>query len=154
MRWSQFRLSWPRKPNDPLLLYLQADVLTQKGVDTGTPEFQFSDAFGKEGYHSAANACAARGVMAKLYMQTGQYPEAIEQCRKALEIDPKDQTALYRLIQAFAKDRAEQGPAGIIETSAQLREQASKKKRNAIATSYLKRKLRQSSRQNPEFGIL
>src|SRR5208337_3821275 len=31
-----------RKPDDPLLLYLQADVLSQKGVDPGTPEFQLA----------------------------------------------------------------------------------------------------------------
>ena len=31
-----------RKPNDPLLLYLQADVLSQKGADPGTPEFQLA----------------------------------------------------------------------------------------------------------------
>src|SRR5207237_7054667 len=31
-----------QNPNDPMLLYLQADVLTQKGADSGTPEFQLA----------------------------------------------------------------------------------------------------------------
>jgi tetratricopeptide (TPR) repeat protein len=42
-------------------------------------------------------------VLAKLYLQTGQYSEAALQSRKALEIDPKDQTSLYHLIQALRK---------------------------------------------------
>src|SRR5204862_7813823 len=31
-----------RKPNDPILLYLQADVISQKGADPGTPDFQLA----------------------------------------------------------------------------------------------------------------
>ena len=45
----------------------------------------------------------AHSVLAKLYLQAGQYAEAAAQCRKALEIDPKDQTSLYHLIQALRK---------------------------------------------------
>lgn len=37
------------------------------------------------------------------WMDIFQYPEAAVQCRKALEIDPKDQTALYHLIQGLRK---------------------------------------------------
>ena len=43
------------------------------------------------------------GSLARLYLQAGQTQEAIEQCRRALAIDPKDQTSLYRLIQALRK---------------------------------------------------
>jgi thioredoxin-like negative regulator of GroEL len=42
-------------------------------------------------------------VLAKLYLQAEQYPEAVAQSKKALEIDPKDQAALYHLIQALRK---------------------------------------------------
>jgi len=56
-----------RKPNDPLLLYLQADVLTQKGVDTGTPEFQLAMRSAKKAITLQPTLGAARGVMAKLY---------------------------------------------------------------------------------------
>ena len=41
--------------------------------------------------------------MAKLYLQAGNYPQAVEQCRKALDRDPKDQAALYHLIQGLRK---------------------------------------------------
>lgn len=116
-----------RKPNDPLLLYLQADVLSQKGAEPGTPEFTQAMQSAKKAVTLQPTLAAARGVLAKLYMQTGQYPEAIEQCRKALVNDPKDQTAVYRLIQALRKtgDNKKEIPE-LLQRLAQLREQATK----------------------------
>ncbi len=72
---------------------------------------------------------AARGVLAKLYMQNGQYQEAIDQCRKALANDPKDQTAVYRLIQALRKTGQKQEIPELLQRLAQLREQATKDER-------------------------
>ena len=74
---------------------------------------------------------AARGVLAKLYMQGGQYPEAVEQCRKALESDPRDQTALYRLIQALRKTGQQSEIPDLLKMLAQLREQAAKEERES-----------------------
>lgn len=118
-----------RKPNDPLLLYLQADVLSQKGADPGTPEFQVAMQSAKKAVALQPTLAAARGVLAKLYMQTGQYPEAIEQCRKALAIDPKDQTAVYRLIQALRKTGDKKEIPELLQRLAQLREQATKEEK-------------------------
>ena len=101
-----------RKPNDALLLYLQADLLAQKSADVGAPEFQLAMRSAKRAVSPQPTLGAARGVLAKLYMQAGQYPEAIEQCREALKSDPKDQTALYRLIQALRKKLIEDPAAG------------------------------------------
>ena len=115
-----------RKPNDPLLLYLQADVLTQKGADAGTPEFQLAMRSAKKAVALQPTLGAAHGVLAKLYMQTGQYPDAIAQCRKALDLDPKDQAALYRLIQALRKTGQTRGLPELLKRLAELREQASK----------------------------
>jgi two-component SAPR family response regulator len=57
-----------------------------------------------------------------------KYPEAAEQCRKALEIDPSDQTVVYRLIQALRKtgDRKGEIP-DLLKRLASLREQAIQK---------------------------
>jgi tetratricopeptide (TPR) repeat protein len=118
-----------RKPNDPLLLYLQADVLSQKGADPGTPEFQLALRSAKKAVALQPTLGAARGVLAKLYMQTGQYQEAIDQCRKALNSDPKDQTALYRLIQALRKTGQKDETPELLKRLAQLREQASQDER-------------------------
>jgi tetratricopeptide (TPR) repeat protein len=118
-----------RKPNDPLLLYLQADVLSQKGIDPGTPEFELAMRSAKRAVALQPALAAARGVLAKLYMQNGQYQEAIEQCRKSLVSDPKDQTAVYRLIQALRKTGQKQEIPELLQRLAQLREQATQDER-------------------------
>jgi tetratricopeptide (TPR) repeat protein len=112
------------KPNDPLLLYLRADILAEQGPDPGSAEF-------KEALRSAQQAVKlrpalgpARSVLAKLYLQNGQFPEAAEQCRKALEIDPKDQTALYHLIQALRKSDKNGEIPPLLKQLAALRQQA------------------------------
>ena len=118
-----------RKPNDALLLYLQADILAQKGAEPGSPEFQTAMRSAKKAVSLQPTLAGARGVLAKLYIQAAQYPEAVEQCRKALEIDPKDQTAVYRLIQALRKTGDKSEIPELLKRLAQLREQASQEER-------------------------
>jgi tetratricopeptide (TPR) repeat protein len=118
-----------RKPNDPLLLYLQADVLSQKGAEPGSPEFRLAMQSAKRAVALQPTLPAARSVLAKLYMQTGQYQEAIEQCRKALAIDPRDQTAVYRLIQALRKTGDKKELPELLQRLAQLREQSTKEEK-------------------------
>jgi tetratricopeptide (TPR) repeat protein len=115
-----------RKPDDALLLYLQADVLSGKGADVGSPEFQLAMRSAKRAVSLQPTLGAARGVLAKLYMQAGQYPEAAEQCRQALKSDPKDRTALYRLIQALRKTGQEREIPDLLKRFAQLREEATR----------------------------
>jgi tetratricopeptide (TPR) repeat protein len=117
------------KPNDPILLYLQADILGQKGAEPGTPEFQTA-------LHAAGKAVAlrptlepARSVLAKLYLQAGKYPEAVAQCRKALDLDPKDQAALYHLIQALRKGGRKTEIPELLKRLALLRQEAAKEER-------------------------
>ncbi len=68
----------------------------------------------------------ARTVLAKLYLQAGNYPEAIEQCRKALDRDPKDQTALYHLIQGLRKTGEKGEIPDLLKRLALLRKQAAR----------------------------
>jgi tetratricopeptide (TPR) repeat protein len=118
-----------RKPNDALLLYLQADVLSQNAADVASPEFQLAMRSAKKAVSLQPTLGAARGVLAKLYMQEGKYPEAVEQCREALKSDPKDQTALYRLIQALRKTGQTSEIPGLVKRLAELREQATREER-------------------------
>jgi len=118
-----------RKPNDPILLYLHADVLTQKGAEPGTPEFQLAMQSAKKGVTLRPTLGPARAVLAKLYLQAGQYPQAVEQCRKALEIDPKDQTSTYRLIQALRKSGNHAEIPSLLKRLAVLRQEATKEER-------------------------
>jgi tetratricopeptide (TPR) repeat protein len=118
-----------RSPNDALLLYLQADILAQKGAVPGAPEFQTAMRSAKKAVALQPSLAAARGVLAKLYLQAGQYQDASEQCRKALESDPKDQTALYRLIQALRKTGHKSEIPELLKRLALLREQAAQEER-------------------------
>jgi tetratricopeptide (TPR) repeat protein len=117
------------RPNDAFLLYLQADILSQKGAALGTPEFQIAMRSAKKAVSLQPTLAAARGVLAKLYLQAGQNQEAVEQCRKALDSDPKDQTALYRLIQALRKTGNKGEIPDLLKRLALLREQATQEDR-------------------------
>jgi two-component SAPR family response regulator len=72
----------------------------------------------------------ARGVLAKLYLEAGRYPDAVEQCRKALKTDPTDQTVVYHLIQGLRKtgDNKVEIPE-LLKQLARLREQATREER-------------------------
>jgi two-component SAPR family response regulator len=59
-------------------------------------------------------------------MQSGKYQDAAAECRKALEINPKDQTAVYRLIQALRKTGNQKELPDLLKQLAQLRKQAAK----------------------------
>ncbi len=118
-----------RTPNDPLLLYVRADILSQKGAEPGTPEFRTALSSAKKAVSLRPSLAAARGVLARLYLQAGQTQPAIEQCRRALAIDPNDQTAVYRLIQALRKSGDKTEIPELLKRLALLREQAARKER-------------------------
>jgi tetratricopeptide (TPR) repeat protein len=126
---SSIQAKLEKKPNDPLLLYLRADMLSQKGTAPDTPEFQLAMRSAKKAVALQPSLAAAHSVLAKLYMRTGQYHEVIEQCRKALANDPKDQTSLYRLIQALRKTGQDKETPELLQRLAQLREEATKEDR-------------------------
>lgn len=115
-----------QKPKDAALLYLQADFLSQKGVEPGTPEFRLAMRSAQEAVALQPTLSAARTVLAKLYLQAGNYQEAIAQCRKALERDPKDQTALYHLIQGLRKTGDKREIPDLLKQLAMLRKQAAR----------------------------
>ena len=115
-----------KRPNDPFLLYLQADILTQRGPDPGSLEFREAMESAKKAIALRPGLAAAHDVLAKLYLQAGQNEAAILQCRKALSSDPKDQTALYHLIQALRKSGRTKDIPELLKQLAGLRIEATK----------------------------
>lgn len=113
-----------RRPDDPILLYLQADILIQQGAAPGSPEFQTALRSAKRAATLRPALGPAREVLAKLYLQEEQYAAAAEQCRKALEIDPDDQIAVYHLIQALRKTDEKSEIPALLQRLAQLRQKA------------------------------
>jgi tetratricopeptide (TPR) repeat protein len=120
------RAKLAKNPNDAYLLYLQADILAQKGTEPGSASFQEAIASAKKAVNLQPSLTAPRDVLAKLYLQAGQYELAIEQCRKTLEIDPKDQAAVYHLIQGLRKTQAKSEIPNLLRRLAELRAESSK----------------------------
>lgn len=115
-----------QRPNDAALLYLQADFLSLEGVEPGTPDFQLAMRSAQRAIALQPALTGVRTVLAKLYLQAGNYPKAVEQCRKALDRDPKDQTALYHLIQGLRKTGDQREIPDLLKRLAQLRKQAAR----------------------------
>ncbi len=108
---------------------MQADILSQKGVEPGTPDFKLAMRSAKTAVTLQPTLSDARSLLAKFYMQTGQYPEAIEQCRKVLITNPSDQTAVYRLIQALRNTGQTKEIPELLQRLAQVREQTTQDER-------------------------
>lgn len=118
--------SLTQEPNDALLLYLQADILAETHPDPGAPEFQLAMHSARRAVSLRPTLGAAHGVLAKLYLQSGKFQEAAEECRKALASDPKDQAAVYHLIQALRKTGNNAEIPGLLKRLAVLRKQAAR----------------------------
>jgi tetratricopeptide (TPR) repeat protein len=115
-----------KKPNDPFLLYLRAEILTQRGPDPGSAEFRQAMESARKAISLRPSLASAHDVLAKLYLQAGQNTAAIEQSRKALDSDPKDQTALYHLIQALRKSGRTNDIPALLKRLADLRMEGTK----------------------------
>ena len=115
-----------KKPNDAYLLFLQAEILNQKGVDAGSTDFQTALDSAKRAVSLQPGLGGAHNLLAKLYLQAGQNREAVEESRKALTIDPKDQAAVYHLIQALRKTGDKTELPELLQRLAQLRREATK----------------------------
>jgi tetratricopeptide (TPR) repeat protein len=111
-------------PNDPILLYLQADILNQQGIEPGSPEFAKAMSSARKAVEIRPTLGPARSVLAKLYLQSGRYEEAAVECRKALRIDPNDQSAVYHLIQALRKTDKKSEIPELLKRLAVLRKEA------------------------------
>jgi tetratricopeptide (TPR) repeat protein len=120
------RAKLQKKPNDAYLLFLQADILNQKGPDPDSAEFQEALRSAKRAVSLQPDLGAAHNLLAKLYLQLGQNREAIEQSRKALNLNPKDQTAVYHLIQALRKTGGSTELPDLLKRLAQLRQEATR----------------------------
>ncbi len=118
-----------RKPNDPILLYLQADVLLERGAEPGTPDFQKAMRSAQRAVSLGPGLGPAHAVLAKLYLQAGSYRQAVGECNRALVIDPTDQSSVYHLIQALRKSGETSQIPDLLKRLAELRQKATQKER-------------------------
>ena len=69
----------------------------------------------------------AHDVLANYYLQAGEIPSAITECRAALAHNPKDQTALYRLIVALRKTDSKAEIPDLLKRLAEARQEAARR---------------------------
>jgi tetratricopeptide (TPR) repeat protein len=111
---------------DAFLYYLLAEILIKKGASPGSTEFDEALNSAKKAVDLEPSLALANDVLARLYLEQGKTKEAIEQSRQALRSNPKDTTALYRLILALRKaNKTEEVPA-LMKQLVALRGQAQK----------------------------
>lgn len=120
------RAKLAKKPNDAFLLYLKAEILTQKGPDPGSAEFREAVDSAQKAVALQPSLGAAHDILAKLDLQRGNNELAAEQSRIALKTDPNDQTALYHLIQALRKSGHSNEVPELLKRLAELRSEATK----------------------------
>jgi len=115
-----------KTPNDAFLLYLESAIIQQKAPAAGTPEFLHGMQSARRAVTLEPSLSSAHDVLANFYLQSGKTDAAIDECRAALEHNPQDQTALYRLIVALRKtDRKAEIP-DLLKRLAAARQEATK----------------------------
>ena len=113
-----------KKPNDAFLHYLLAETLARRSAEAGSTQFKEAMAAADQAIKLEPHLGLARDVLARLYLQEGRIPQAIEQSRLALKEDPRDQTAIYHLIQALRKTGDTRELPSLAKKLAEVREQA------------------------------
>ncbi len=126
-----FRQQVREHPNDALGYYLLAEALSWSGSEGGSPDNQknIAEAIANAEKSNALDPKLVQvyDLLASLYLQNDQIQPAIDTCRAALKMAPKDQSALYTLILALRKTGAKEELKDLVQRLMDLRkeEQAS-----------------------------
>lgn len=115
------------RPKDEFPYYVLAELLTRRGAQPGSPEFDEALHAALEAVRLKPDFALAHDVLGRLYQMSGDTGRAIEQCRLALRDNPTDDAALYRLIRALqtrgGKDDVAEVP-GLLKRFTALRAEA------------------------------
>jgi len=120
------RAKLTKHPNDALLLYVKADILSQRNPGTGSADFREAVSSARKAANLQPSLVYAYDTLAKLYLQAGQNQQAVDECTLALHYDPKDQVALYHLIVGLRKTGHKAELPDLLKRLAELRREATK----------------------------
>jgi tetratricopeptide (TPR) repeat protein len=88
-------------PGSALLHFLYAELITNQAPAIESVEFKEAMKSALVAVRLKPDLVGARDILASMYMRSGQYNLAIEQCRLALKDSPSDETAAYHLVIAL-----------------------------------------------------
>lgn len=98
MALSSVRSQLKTHPDSPLLNLFLAELLMNKAPAPESAAYREALKSALLAVKVRPDLVASRDILASMYMQSGQYGLAIEQCRLALQSDPSDEAAMYHLI--------------------------------------------------------
>jgi tetratricopeptide (TPR) repeat protein len=88
-------------PDNALLHYLLAQLLVNQAPATGDATFREALGSARLAVKLKPDLVSARDLLAGMYVRSGDYGLAIDQCRIALKESPADETAAYHLLIAL-----------------------------------------------------
>ena len=95
---AKLRTQLKAQPENPLLNYLLAQLLMNQAPAVGSDGFKEAMKAAQLTIKLKPDHVGSRDLLASMYMRTGQYDLAIEQCKTALKYSPTDESAMYHLI--------------------------------------------------------
>jgi tetratricopeptide (TPR) repeat protein len=95
---AKLRTQLKAQPDNPLLNYLLAQLIMNQAPEVGSDGFKEAMKAALLTIKLQPDHVGSRDLLASMYMRTGQYDLAIEQCKAALKYSPADETAMYHLI--------------------------------------------------------
>ncbi|HTW80420.1 MAG TPA: tetratricopeptide repeat protein [Terracidiphilus sp.] len=112
------------KPDDAMLLFVEADILAQRNPDIGSPEFERAVAAARRASQLQPGMTEAEDLLAKLDLQAGNNERAVDESRDALRQNPDDQSALYHLIVGLRRTGHKEELPPLLQRLAELRQKA------------------------------
>lgn len=97
----QARSQLKAHPESALLHYLLAELLMNQAPTAGSPAFEEALRSVQTALKLQPHLVSARNLLGSIYLRSGQYDLAIEQCRTVLNESPSDETAAYHLLIAL-----------------------------------------------------
>jgi tetratricopeptide (TPR) repeat protein len=117
---AKVRLQLKSHPDDPFLNYFLAQSLMNQSPDVESEAF-------KEAIRAALRAAKEKpdyvpvhDLLASIYMHSGQYSRAIDECHEALRYDASDETATYHLLISLKHSGQTEELDGLSQRLAQL----------------------------------
>jgi len=103
-----------KSPNDGTLSFLLAQALVQEGAAPGSPEFLEAVKSLKDAIAAKPDPGKAHSLLGKLYAQSGNYAQAVEELRAAARYDPTDRMAFSQLAVSLRRlGRMEEAAAAV-----------------------------------------
>ncbi len=122
---ANFRKQVREHPKDAFGYYLLAESLSWSGPDEGSSQPNVTEAISaaEKAKELDPHLVQDYDLLASLYLQNGQLQKAIDTCRAALKLSPKDQSALYTLILALRKTGPKDELKELVQKLTELRKE-------------------------------